>query len=714
MCNAQSGAFCLRVLFSVQRVMAMSEQLFQLHSSFVPTGDQPAAIDELVANLNAGIRDQVLLGVTGSGKTFTMANVIARTGRPALILAHNKTLAAQLYGEFRALFPKNAVEYFVSYYDYYQPEAYVPSSDTYIEKDSAINDNIDKLRHAATHALLTRRDVIIVASVSCIYGLGSPEYYARLIIPVEEGQAVSMESVIGRLVDIQYTRNDYDFHRGTFRVRGDVLEIIPAYEDEKALHIEFFGDEIDAIREIDPLTGEVLGRISKTVIYPASHYVSDRDNLVRAMSDIRDELGERLVQFQEGGKLLEAQRLEQRTQLDLEMMEELGYCNGIENYSRHLDGRAQGEPPSTLLDYFPKDFLLFVDESHMSIPQVGAMFKGDRSRKNTLVDYGFRLPSALDNRPLQFAEFEQRIGQSIFVSATPGRWELDRSAGLVVEQVIRPTGLLDPTVEIRPVRGQMDDLLGECKARAAKGERVLVTTLTKRMAEDLTEYFNDMGVSSRYLHSDIDTLERIAIIRALRAGEFDVLIGINLLREGLDIPEVSLVAILDADKEGFLRSTGALIQTFGRAARNAEGRVILYADRVTPSMQAAMDETARRRAKQTAYNEEHGIVPRTIIKGLENPLDNLYGKDEDGAAKKGRGGKGRDKGGKAGKGRKAQTASEETPRTPADIAKLIEELEKAMRAAARELEFERAAELRDRARALRERLYVSGEQEAEG
>ena len=691
----------------------MSEQLFQLHSSFVPTGDQPAAIDELVANLNAGIRDQVLLGVTGSGKTFTMANVIARTNRPALILAHNKTLAAQLYGEFRALFPKNAVEYFVSYYDYYQPEAYVPSSDTYIEKDSAINDNIDKLRHAATHALLTRRDVIIVASVSCIYGLGSPEYYARLIIPVEEGQAVSMESVISRLVDIQYTRNDYDFHRGTFRVRGDVLEIIPAYEDEKALHIEFFGDEIDGIREIDPLTGEVLGRIAKTVIYPASHYVSDRDNLVRAMGDIRDELRERLVQFQEQGKLLEAQRLEQRTQLDLEMMEELGYCNGIENYSRHLDGRAQGEPPATLLDYFPKDFLLFVDESHMSIPQVGAMFKGDRSRKNTLVDYGFRLPSALDNRPLQFAEFEQRIGQSIFVSATPGRWELDRSAGLVVEQVIRPTGLLDPTVEMRPVRGQMDDLLGECKARAAKGERVLVTTLTKRMAEDLTEYFNEMGVSSRYLHSDIDTLERIAIIRALRAGEFDVLIGINLLREGLDIPEVSLVAILDADKEGFLRSTGALIQTFGRAARNAEGRVILYADRVTPSMQAAMDETARRRARQTAYNEEHGIVPSTIIKGLENPLDNLYGRDEDDAAKKGRGGKGRDKGGRAGKRGKTQSRAEETPRSPADIAKLIEELEKAMRAAARELEFERAAELRDRARALRERLYVSEEREKE-
>ena len=450
----------------------MSESIFQLHSAFSPMGDQPAAIDELVSNLDAGIRDQVLLGVTGSGKTFTMANVIARTNRPALILAHNKTLAAQLYGEFRALFPKNAVEYFVSYYDYYQPEAYVPSSDTYIEKDSAINDNIDKLRHAATHALLTRRDVIIVASVSCIYGLGSPEYYARLIIPVEEGQNVSMESIIGRLVDIQYTRNDYDFHRGTFRVRGDVLEIIPAYEDEKALHIEFFGDEIDAIREIDPLTGEVLGRVPKTVIYPASHYVSDRDNLIRAMSDIRDELRERLIEFQGSNRLLEAQRLEQRTQLDLEMMEELGYCNGIENYSRHLDGRVQGQPPATLLDYFPKDFLLFVDESHMSVPQVGAMFKGDRSRKNTLVDYGFRLPSALDNRPLQFAEFEERIGQSIFVSATPGRWELDRSAGLVVEQVIRPTGLVDPPVEIRPVKGQMDDLLGECKARAARGERV--------------------------------------------------------------------------------------------------------------------------------------------------------------------------------------------------------------------------------------------------
>ncbi len=686
----------------------MHEQAFQLISPLTPTGDQPEAIDELVANLNGGIRDQVLLGVTGSGKTFTMANVIARTNRPALVLAHNKTLAAQLYGEFRTLFPKNAVEYFVSYYDYYQPEAYVPSSDTYIEKDSAINDNIDKLRHAATHALLTRRDVIIVASVSCIYGLGSPEYYARLIIPVEEGQNISMESIIGRLVDIQYIRNDYDFHRGTFRVRGDVLEIIPAYEDEKALHIEFFGDEIDAIREIDPLTGKALGRVSKTVIYPASHYVSDRDNLSRAMGDIRDELRDRLIQFREQGKLLEYQRLEQRTQLDLEMMEELGYCNGIENYSRHLDGRSPGEPPATLLDYFPKDFLLFVDESHMSIPQVGAMFKGDRSRKNTLVDYGFRLPSALDNRPLQFAEFEKRIGQSIFVSATPGRWELDRSAGLVVEQVIRPTGLLDPKVEIRPVKGQMDDLLGECRTRISRKERVLVTTLTKRMAEDLTEYFNEMGVASRYLHSDIDTLERMAIIKALRAGEFDVLIGINLLREGLDVPEVSLVAILDADKEGFLRSRGALIQTFGRAARNASGHVILYADRMTPSMQEAINETDRRRRKQTSYNDEHGITPRTIIKGLNNPLDSLYGKKDEEFSGRARSGKN----GKKEKKQEQQTTDSwlfADEHSPQKIAELIEEWEKAMREAARKLEFERAAELRDKVRALREQLYISGQ-----
>ncbi len=671
---------------------------FRIHAPFAPTGDQPSAIDELVANVEAGVRDQVLLGVTGSGKTFTMANVIARTGRPALVLAHNKTLAAQLYSEFRALFPENAVEYFVSYYDYYQPEAYVPSSDTYIEKDSAINDNIDKLRHAATHALLTRRDVIIVASVSCIYGLGSPEYYAKLIIPVEEGQRIGMEDIISRLVDVQYTRNDYDFHRGTFRVRGDVLEVIPAYEHERALRLEFFGDTLESVSEIDPLTGKVLGRISKTVIYPASHYVSDRDNLIRAMDDIRAELGERLREFHDANRLVEEQRLEQRTQLDLEMMQELGYCNGIENYSRHLDGRKAGEPPATLLDYFPEDFLLFVDESHMSIPQVGAMYKGDRSRKTTLVDYGFRLPSALDNRPLMFREFEERIRQSIYVSATPARWELDRSAGLVIEQVIRPTGLVDPPVEIRPTRGQMDDLVGECKARAAKGERVLITTLTKRMAEELTEYLGNMGVSTRYLHSDIDTLERIAIIRSLRMGECDVLVGINLLREGLDIPEVSLVAILDADKEGFLRSTGALIQTFGRAARNAAGRVILYADSVTASMRAAMDETERRRTRQLAWNAEYGIVPATVSKSLESPLDSLYGADAPGGRKR------------KGKSRKELAPVESVPENPEDIAKLIGVLEKDMRSAARELEFEKAAELRDRIHALRERLYLGGDE----
>ena len=671
---------------------------FRIHAPFAPTGDQPSAIDELVANVEAGVRDQVLLGVTGSGKTFTMANVIARTGRPALVLAHNKTLAAQLYSEFRALFPENAVEYFVSYYDYYQPEAYVPSSDTYIEKDSAINDNIDKLRHAATHALLTRRDVIIVASVSCIYGLGSPEYYAKLIIPVEEGQRIGMEDIISRLVDVQYTRNDYDFHRGTFRVRGDVLEVIPAYEHERALRLEFFGDTLESVSEIDPLTGKVLGRISKTVIYPASHYVSDRDNLIRAMDDIRAGLGERLREFHDANRLVEEQRLEQRTQLDLEMMQELGYCNGIENYSRHLDGRKAGEPPATLLDYFPEDFLLFVDESHMSIPQVGAMYKGDRSRKTTLVDYGFRLPSALDNRPLMFREFEERIRQSIYVSATPARWELDRSAGLVIEQVIRPTGLVDPPVEIRPTRGQMDDLVGECKARAAKGERVLITTLTKRMAEELTEYLGNMGVSTRYLHSDIDTLERIAIIRSLRMGECDVLVGINLLREGLDIPEVSLVAILDADKEGFLRSTGALIQTFGRAARNAAGRVILYADSVTASMRAAMDETERRRTRQLAWNAEYGIVPATVSKSLESPLDSLYGADAPGGRKR------------KGKSRKELAPVESVPENPEDIAKLIGVLEKDMRSAARELEFEKAAELRDRIHALRERLYLGGDE----
>ena len=671
--------------------------LFKLRTEYAPTGDQPAAIEQLASNIEAGVRDQVLLGVTGSGKTFTVANVIAQVNRPALVLAPNKTLAAQLYNEFRALFPENAVEYFVSYYDYYQPEAYVPASDTYIEKDSAINDDIDKLRHAATHALLTRRDVIIVASVSCIYGLGSPEYYARLIIPVEVGQRVSMDAIITKLVDVQYQRNDMDFHRGTLRVRSDVLEVIPAYEHERALRLEFFGDEIEAVREIDPLTGEILGNIGKTVIYPASHYVSDRDNLERAMSDVRDELGERLRLFQSQNKLVEAQRLEQRTQLDLEMMQELGYCTGIENYSRHLDGRKEGDPPATLLDYFPDDFVLFADESHISIPQVGGMFKGDRSRKTTLVDFGFRLPSALDNRPLEFHEFLERLNQVVYVSATPGKWELERSQGIVAEQIIRPTGLLDPEVEVRPVKGQIDDLLGECRARVEKHERVLVTTLTKRMAEDLTEYLNSMGVAARYLHSDIDTMERMAIIKALRAGEFDVLVGINLLREGLDIPEVSLVTILDADKEGFLRSTGSLIQTFGRAARNAGGKVLLYADTVTASMRAAMGETARRRAKQQDWNETHGITPTTISKPLATPFDSLYTSSGEGKGKRGRGKQ----------AKQPAEASASVDITAQNVARYLKQFEREMRDAARDLEFEKAAALRDRIKQLREQFLIA-------
>ena len=671
--------------------------LFKLRTEYVPTGDQPAAIEQLASNIEAGVKDQVLLGVTGSGKTFTVANVIAQVNRPALVLAPNKTLAAQLYNEFRALFPENAVEYFVSYYDYYQPEAYVPASDTYIEKDSAINDDIDKLRHAATHALLTRRDVIIVASVSCIYGLGSPEYYARLIIPVEVGQRVSMDAIITKLVDVRYQRDDVVFHRGTVRVRGDVLEVIPAYEHERALRLEFFGDEIEAVREIDPLTGEILGNIGKTVIYPASHYVSDRDNLERAMSDVRDELGERLRLFQSQNKLVEAQRLEQRTQLDLEMMQELGYCTGIENYSRHLDGRKEGDPPATLLDYFPDDFVLFADESHISIPQVGGMFKGDRSRKTTLVDFGFRLPSALDNRPLEFHEFLERLNQVVYVSATPGKWELERSQGIVAEQIIRPTGLLDPEVEVRPVKGQIDDLLGECRARVEKHERVLVTTLTKRMAEDLTEYLNSMGVAARYLHSDIDTMERMAIIKALRAGEFDVLVGINLLREGLDIPEVSLVTILDADKEGFLRSTGSLIQTFGRAARNAGGKVLLYADTVTASMSAAMGETARRRAKQQDWNEKHGITPTTISKPLATPFDSLYTSSGEGRGKRGRGKQ----------AKQPAEASASVDITAQNVARYLKQFEREMRDAARDLEFEKAAALRDRIKQLREQFLIA-------
>ena len=662
--------------------------LFQLESEYVPRGDQPAAIDALCSGILQGVRDQVLLGVTGSGKTFTMGHVIARLDRPALIMAPNKTLAAQLYNEFKSLFPRNAVEYFVSYYDYYQPEAYLPHSDTYIEKDSAINEDIDKLRHAATHALLTRRDVIIIASVSCIYGLGSPEYYAKMVIPVECGQTIAMETVIGRLIDVQYERNDYDLHRGTFRVRGDVLEIIPAYEHEQALRLEFFGDEIDGIYETDPLTGEILSRIQKTVIYPASHYVSDRENLVRAMADIREELRHRLEYFQGKNMLVEAQRLEQKTQLDLEMIEELGYCNGIENYSLHLDGRRTGQPPSTLIDYFPKDFLLFMDESHISVSQVGAMFKGDRSRKQTLVDYGFRLPSALDNRPLNFDEFLERIGTTVFVSATPAPWEMERAQGVVVEQIIRPTGLVDPEIEVVPTAGQMDHLMAQCLARIAVDERVMVTTLTKRMAEDLTEFLQARGVRARYLHSDIDTLERVAIIQALRAGEFDVLVGINLLREGLDIPEVSLVAMLDADKEGFLRSTRSLIQTFGRAARNVKGKVLLYADSVTRSMAEAMGETRRRRERQTLYNLEHGIIPQSIRKTADNVLYDLHReiKEHERAAERG---------------------ADYDP-GPEDAAKEVARLGREMRKAAEMLEFEEAARIRDRIKTLEKRYGLDG------
>ncbi len=669
--------------------------LFTLETLFEPKGDQPAAIAELADNLDAGVPSQVLLGATGTGKTFTMAQVVARCQRPALIMAPNKTLAAQLYSEFKALFPHNAVEYFVSYYDYYQPEAYLPRTDTYIEKDSSINDDIDKLRHSATHSLLTRRDVLIVASVSCIYGLGSREYYEKMVLPLEIGQRITMDEVMERLVEIQYERNDFDFHRGVFRVRGDVIELIPAYSREAALRLEFFGDELEGIVSSDPLTGEVLDRLKKVIIFPASHYVSDRDNLKRAVDDIRDELRERLTVLKRENRLVEFQRLEQRTMQDLEMIEELGYCTGIENYSRHLDGRKAGEPPYTLLDYFPEDFILFVDESHITVPQIGGMFKGDRSRKSTLVDYGFRLPSALDNRPLNFEEFLGRIGQTVLVSATPGPWELDRSEGVVVEQIIRPTGLLDPLLEIRPTKGQVDDLLAECSRRRERNERVLVTTLTKRMAEDLTEYMNNMGVRARYMHSDIETLERVAIIQSLRAGEFDVLVGINLLREGLDIPEVSLVAILDADKEGFLRSARSLIQTFGRASRNSGGRVIMYADQETGSMREAMEETRRRRETQEAYNREQGITPVTIIKGLENALDSLYGQIREDAPKEAL----------------ADMVMEESAAygaSPKDLEKQIKKLEREMRAAAKDLEFEKAAGLRDRIASLRERQLRMG------
>ena len=589
---------------------------FRLRSPYEPAGDQPRAIAELCEGLSRGDAAQVLLGITGSGKTYTMANVIAQQGRPTLIIAHNKVLAAQLYGELKELFPDNAVHYFVSYYDYYQPEAYVPSSDTFIEKDSIVNEEIDRMRHAATFALLSRRDCIIVASVSCIYGIGAREVYASMTCEVEAGKPRDRDSVLRRLVELQYERNDIDFHRGTFRVRGDTVEIFPAYEADTAVRIEWWGDEVESITEIDPLRGGTRRKLERTVIFPASHYATPADTLRRAVESIREELKLRLTELSDQGRLLERQRLEQRTLYDLEAIEQMGFCSGIENYSRHLSGRAPGEPPPTLMDYFPEDYLLVIDESHQTVPQIGAMYAGDRSRKETLVEFGFRLPSALDNRPLRFDEWRERARQTIYVSATPAEWELAEAKGVVVEQIIRPTGLLDPLVEQRPVAHQVDDLLSEIRDRTARGERVLVTTLTKRMAEDLTEYYKEIGVRVRYLHSDVDTLERIEILRDLRRGEFDVLVGINLLREGLDIPEVSLVGILDADKEGFLRSARSLIQTIGRAARNVNGKVLLYADRETDSIAQAVGETRRRRQVQEVYNREHGIVPRSTTRTI--------------------------------------------------------------------------------------------------
>jgi excinuclease ABC subunit B len=654
---------------------------FEIEAPFRPCGDQGQAIEKLAAGVAAGKTHQVLLGVTGSGKTFTMANLIERAQKPTLVLVHNKTLAGQLYQEFRQFFPRNAVEYFISYYDYYQPEAYIPSTDTYIAKDSSINDAIDQMRHSATRSLLERNDVIIVSSVSCIYGLGSPEIYHDMLLYLEEGMDIRREHILEKLVEIQYERNDVDFHRGTFRARGDVIEIFPASSESNSVRIELFGDTVDAIHEIDPLTGKALQRLPKVPIYPNTHYLIAPNRYERALNGIEQELDERIAHFKRTGQLVEAQRIEQRTRFDLEMIRAMGYCHGIENYSRHLSGRAPGEPPPTLLDYFPKDFLLIVDESHATIPQVGGMYEGDYSRKRTLVDYGFRLPSAVDNRPLKFDEFERCINQVVYVSATPGPYELEKGQGEVVEQIIRPTGLMDPVIEVRPAKGQVDDLLGEVRAEAGRGQRVLVTTLTKRMAEDLTEYYHDLGVKVRYLHSDIKTLERAEIICDLRKGVFDVLVGINLLREGLDLPEVSLVAILDADKEGYLRSHRSLIQTAGRAARNSAGRVILYGDTVTDSMRRAMDETARRRRIQQAYNEAHGITPESVkkhIPELEYQMAQADYLDVPLAAE-----------------------SVEEYAKAGSLAQAIQRLEVEMKAAAKNLEFERAAGLRDRIRALK-------------
>jgi len=660
---------------------------FALVSPFTPQGDQPQAIERLTAGLVAGDAEQVLLGVTGSGKTFTIAQVVAAANRPTLVLSHNKTLAAQLYQEFRAFFPGNAVEYFVSYYDYYQPEAYVPQSDTYIEKETSINEEIDRLRLRATKALFERRDVLIVASVSCIYGLGSPEAFFGMLERFELGESKGMDHALARLAEMQYVRTPLDLFHGAFRARGDVLEILPAYED-RAIRIEYFGDEIERIVRFDPLRGDVLEQVGRVLLFPKTHYVTPRETVVRAIASIRAELRERLDELESQGKLLERQRLEQRTRFDLEMLQEVGYCHGIENYSRHLSGRAPGEPPPTLLDYFPRDFLLVVDESHQTMPQVRGMYHGDRSRKETLVEYGFRLPSALDNRPLTFEEFDARVGQRIYVSATPGPFELARTGGAFVEQLIRPTGLLDPEIDVRPARGQVDDLLGEIRKVVAGGERVLVTTLTKRMAEELTQYLTEVGVRVRYLHSDVETLERIEIVTALRRGEFDVLVGINLLREGLDLPEVALVAILDADKEGFLRSETSLVQTAGRAARNLNGRVVFYADRSTESIRRALAETARRRAKQAAYNQEHDIEPRTILKDIHSPLVALGNLDYPKEIR--------------------PQLLEVAEREELPLAERISKLEKEMRAAAKRLEFEEAAALRDKLRELRELQVYRG------
>jgi excinuclease ABC subunit B len=658
---------------------------FKLISPLSPKGDQPKAIEDLARGVRRELKHQVLLGVTGSGKTFTIANVIADINRPALVIAHNKTLAAQLYGEFKELFPENAVEFFVSYYDYYQPEAYIPTTDTYIEKDSMINDDIDRMRHSATMAVLERPDTIVVASVSCIYGIGSPQDYMDMHMVVEEGMHTERDEILKKIVEMQYTRSDVEFRRGTFRVRGDIVEVFPSFSLDNGIRIEFFGDDIDAISEFDPLTGERVRKLDRLAIFPNSHWITPRERLEPALKNIEKEMEERVAFFQAEGKPLEAQRIEQRTRFDLEMLREFGYCHGIENYSRHLSGRARGEPPYTLIDYFPDNFLLVIDESHATVPQIGGMYEGDRSRKQTLVNFGFRLPSALDNRPLTFTEFEHRVHQAIYISATPGPYEIEKSRGRVVEQIIRPTGLIDPKIIVRPVSGQVDDLLGEIRSRATRGERVLVTTLTKKMAEDLTDYYINLDVRAKYLHSDIDTLDRVQILRDLRLGNFDVLVGVNLLREGLDLPEVSLVAILDADKEGFLRSERSLIQTSGRAARNLNGQVIMYADTITGSMRKALQETERRRKIQEDYNEKMGITPETVKSNIKDILSSIYEADY----------------------WTVPVAAEEKAEYAYDE-EAVRRLESEMKEAARGLEFERAARIRDKIREIKKKMIEVG------